>query len=150
MGLLKLLRGFIMKALKKLLGIYSLAVTALLFFMPYGAYAGQEAGLSFATGTTFDYVNQRGSKLSLTFDNGNLTGTFTTAVGCGARIPRRVIGTYNGWAVSFTVNFQECQSITAWTGQFVSSHSQISTLWYLSLGSPPQWNSTIAGADIFK
>lgn len=101
-------------------------------------------------GTT-RWKNQRGSTLVLNNNGrGTLTGTFTTAVGCGAGIARPIAGTYNGFAVSFTANFGTCQSITAWNGMlFTASPMQIQTLWYLTTAGPPQWNSTIAGADTF-
>jgi hypothetical protein len=102
------------------------------------------------SGTT-RWRNQRGSTLVLNNPgSGALTGTFTTAVGCGAGVARPIAGTTNGYAVSFTANFGTCQSITAWSGMlYTSSPMQIQTLWYLTTAGPPQWNSIIAGSDTF-
>jgi hypothetical protein len=104
----------------------------------------------FPPGTT-RWRNQRGSTLVLTTSGTNaLTGTFTTTVGCGQGIARRISGTYNGYAVSFTANFAECKSITAWNGMlFTGSPVQIQSLWFLSTAGAPQWNSIVAGSDIF-
>jgi hypothetical protein len=104
----------------------------------------------FPPGTT-RWKNQRGSTLVLNNTGSSaLTGTFTTAVGCGQGVARPITGTYNGYAVSFTANFAECKSITAWNGMLhTASPMQIQTLWYLSTAGAPQWNSIVAGADTF-
>ncbi len=39
------------------------------------------------------WKNQRGSTLDLIIDSEKVSGTFTTKVGCGIDIPRKVIGT---------------------------------------------------------
>jgi len=112
-----------------------------------GAAGQAAAGIS---GTSF-WKNQRGSSLQLIADaTGHIKGTFTTAVGCGAGKPRALIGTYNGSALSLTVNFQECRSITAWNGHLMNQFKRIDTLWLLTLAGAPQWNSTVAGADSFR
>jgi hypothetical protein len=104
----------------------------------------------FPPGTT-RWKNQRGSTLVLNnTGSSTLTGTFTTAVGCGQGVARPITGTYNTYAVSFTANFAECRSITAWNGMlYTASPMQIQTLWYLSAAGAPQWNSIVAGADTF-
>lgn len=102
-------------------------------------------------GTTTKWKNQRGSTLVLIKDgNGNLTGEFRTAVGCGVNTPRRVFGTTNGTGISFTVNFEECTSIAAWTGQ-MESPTEMRTLWLLTVGSgdPKSFKATYAGSDVF-
>ena len=82
----------------------------------------------------------------------NLSGTFTTAVGCGAGKARRVVGTSNGTAVAFTVNFEECKSITTWNGHYTKKGNaeEISVMWYLTIAhDPPRFDSTLAGFDLF-
>lgn len=110
---------------------------------------------SFQTQTTTKWKNQRGSTLVLINDGrGNLTGEFKTAVGCEAGTPRKLFGTINGTAISFTVNFEGCISITAWNGHFdnASNPQKIKTLWLLTIGTPTapsDFKSTLAGSDEF-
>lgn len=100
-----------------------------------------------------EWTNQHKSVLKLIVDaSGMVSGTFTTGVGCGAGKPRKVVGSMNGLAISFTVNFEECESITAWNGHFImdGANESLSTLWHLTIGvSPVSFKSTLAGADIF-
>ncbi len=49
--------------------------------------------------------------------------------------------------MTFTVNWQECNSLTSWTGNY--STNTLTTLWLLTVSGPPKWNSIIAGADTF-
>jgi hypothetical protein len=49
--------------------------------------------------------------------------------------------------MTFTVNWQECNSITSWTGNYNAGTT--TTLWLLTVSGPPQWNSINAGTDIF-
>ena len=107
-----------------------------------------------------EWSNQYNSVLKLSIEEtGAISGTFTTAVGCGASKPRKVIGTMNGLAISFTVNFEECESVTAWNGHLLvdkddkdnKDKQTLSTLWHLTIGKGPvTFASTLAGADVFK
>jgi Avidin family len=101
--------------------------------------------------STTRWKNQRGSTLVLIKDaNGNLTGEFKTAVGCGVNKPRKLFGTTNGSGLAFTVNFEECTSIGSWTGQ-MESPTEIRTLWLLTVdsGDPKSFKATYAGSDVF-
>ncbi len=94
------------------------------------------------------WKNELKSEMTVSIDGAGLvSGTYTTAVGCGAGRARPLTGICNGYAVSFTVNWQECASVTAWSGTY--SSGSISTLWHLVLAKQPSWDSTIAGADTF-
>jgi hypothetical protein len=103
-----------------------------------------------AAGTA--WVNENGSIMTLTNvdpTTGLMTGTFVTAVGCGVGKVRPLTGFYNQLAITFTVNFQECQSATSWSGQMNQASNRIVTLWYLAVSGPPAWNSILAGTDVF-
>lgn len=102
------------------------------------------------------WKNQRGSTLVLINDGkGNLTGQYKTAVGCGIGIPRKLVGTINGAAITFIVNWEECGSVTAWTGSMdnPSDPKEINTMWLLTVGaspsSPANFKATYAGSDTF-
>jgi hypothetical protein len=106
--------------------------------------------------TTTTWKNQRGSTMVLTNDGkGNLTGTYKTAVGCKPGVPRKLFGTINGSAITFIVNWEDCGSVTAWTGHFDdrTNPKQIQTLWLLSIGTggtaPSDFKTTLAGSDDF-
>lgn len=102
------------------------------------------------------WKNQRGSTLVLINDGkGNLTGQYATAVGCHPNVPRKLVGTINGTAITFIVNWEECGSVTAWSGSLDSAGDpkEITTLWLLTVGespsSPANFKSTYAGSDTF-
>jgi hypothetical protein len=105
------------------------------------------AGLSWA--------NEAGSVLSITSvgPNGLLSGTFTTKVGCGHGKPHPVTGWFypaaNGGAVTFSVYWNGCNSVTSWLGQFNNTTNHFQALWHLSVASAPVWNGIVAGSDIF-
>jgi hypothetical protein len=122
-------------------------VTAIVFVLGFGC-AVQAADL--ATGSV--WINENNSTLiinSVDSNTGLMTGTFTTGVGCGVGVQRPMTGFYNQGAMTFTVNFQNCNSGTSWAGQLSATGNQIMTLWYLALSGMPQWNSIIAGTDTF-
>ncbi|MEE8505225.1 MAG: avidin/streptavidin family protein [Kiloniellales bacterium] len=97
---------------------------------------------------TYTWVNELGSTMTTTWGaDGLITGTYVTAVGCGAGTVRPLTGWWNKGAMTFTVNWQECNSLTSWTGNYASG--KIATLWLLALSGPPEWNSINAGADTF-
>jgi hypothetical protein len=105
-----------------------------------------------ALNTTTTWVNELGSEMTIAIgSNGAITGTYVSAVGCGAGTAFPLIGWWNNQAMTFTVNWgATCNSLTAWTGHWTSTGgSKIGTLWYLAVGGPPQWNSTVAGTDTF-
>ncbi len=98
------------------------------------------------------WINQNNSKLlisSVDPNTGLMTGIFATGVGCGVGVQRPMTGFYNQGAMTFTVNFQECNSATSWSGQLSATGTQIMTLWDLSSSGRPQWNSILSGTDTF-
>ncbi len=106
---------------------------------------------SFPSGTSY-WANERGSTIRV--DNGGggkLSGKFTTAVGCGKGIAKPLVGFYNGNSVGFVVEFgKDCPSTTSWNGAlWAGTPNHLKTLWYLTLGGVPAWNSTNAGSDNF-
>ena len=122
-----------------------LAAVVFALVLPHAAGAQE-----LAAGTV--WVNENNSAMTLTNvdpTTGLMTGTFVTGVGCGVGVVRPLSGFYNQGAITFTVNFQECQSATSWSGQMSSTGSQIVTLWYLAVSGPPAWNSVMAGSDVF-
>ena len=111
-------------------------------------YGGVAVAQQLSAGTTFVWVNQLGSKMTTSWGaDGLITGTYVSAVGCGAGTVRPLSGWWNNSAMTFTVNWQECNSLTSWTGNYESG--TLTTLWQLSVSGPPEWNSIVAGADTF-
>ncbi len=97
---------------------------------------------------TYVWVNELGSKMTTSWGaDGLITGTYVTAVGCGAGTAKPLTGWWNNSAMTFTVNWRECNSLTSWTGNY--STNTLTTLWLLTVSGPPQWNSITAGADTF-
>ena len=95
------------------------------------------------------WVNELGSEVSVEVDDsGRMSGTYTTAVGCGEGKAKPMSGFCNGYAVTFTVNWEECLAATAWSGTY--ENGKINTLWQLVSGKRPSWNSIIAGTDVFN
>ncbi len=125
--------------------VIRLAAVVFTLVLPHAAGAQE-----LAAGTV--WVNENNSAMTLTSvdpTTGLMTGTFVTGVGCGVGVVRPLTGFYNQLAITFTVNFQECQSATSWSGQMNPTGNQIVTLWYLAVSGPPAWNSIIAGTDVF-
>ncbi len=109
---------------------------------------GSAVAQQLTAGATYIWVNELGSKMTTSWGaDGLITGTYVSAVGCGAGTVRPLSGWWNNAAMTFTVNWQECNSLTSWTGNFGAG--KINTLWLLTVSGPPQWNSIIAGADTF-
>jgi len=101
------------------------------------------------------WVNEDGSVLAITTvaPNGLLTGTFTTQVGCGAQKAQPVTGWYvaagAGGALTFSVNWEGCNSVTAWSAQYSNATGSFRALWHLAVASGPVWNGIISGAHTF-
>ena len=111
-------------------------------------YGGVAVAQQLSADTTFVWVNQLGSKMTTSWGaDGLITGTYVSAVGCGAGTVRPLTGWWNNAAMTFTVNWQQCNSLTSWTGNYGAG--KITTLWQLTVSGPPKWNSIIAGADTF-
>ncbi len=111
-------------------------------------YGGPAVAQQLTAGTTFIWVNELGPKMTTSWGaDGLITGPYVSAVGCGAGQVRPLSGWWNNSAMTFTVNWQECDSLTSWTGNY--NAGTIATPWQLTLSGPPKWNSIIAGADTF-
>lgn len=54
-----------------------------------------------------------------------------------------------GGALSFTVNWEGCNSVTAWTAQYSNATGAFRALWHLAIASGPVWNGIVAGAHTF-
>jgi hypothetical protein len=84
---------------------------------------------------------------------GNLTGEYTTAVGCTDVVgkPQKLTGTINGSAITWTVNWgAQCRSVTSWVGQ-METPTTINSLWLLGLNpqNPKDFKAIYAGSDLF-
>jgi hypothetical protein len=111
---------------------------------------------------TITYKNQRGSMMTLTWHSsgqnvGELTGTFTTAVGnCKEDIgvPLPLAGFFNGNAISVIVNFPHCKQVVAMTGNLNNDSTNIHTIWLdANQADDPQgqnWNTNIIGSDTYQ
>ncbi len=109
---------------------------------------GNAVAQQLTVGSTFTWVNELGSKMTTSWvADGLITGTYVIAMGCGAGKVRPLRGWLNNAAMTFTVNWQECNSLTSWTGNYHAG--TLTTLWQLTLSDPPQWNSIITAADTF-
>ena len=101
------------------------------------------------------WVNQLGSVLTINniAPNGLMTGTYTSKVGCSAGTAQPMTGWYyggsTGGAITFSVFWNGCNSVTSWSGQYNYQNAQFQTLWYLTLASAPAWNGINAGTDTF-
>lgn len=121
--------------------------------MACASTSSAQAPHTFAAGTS--WVNELGSVLTINSigASGLMTGTYTSTAGCGANTPQPMTGYYyagqSGGAMSFSVAWQNCNSVTSWAGQFNYATGEIDTLWHLSAAAAPAWNGTYAGADTF-
>ncbi len=96
------------------------------------------------------YQNAAGSRMELIFsDTGGLSGTYVSALGCAKDTPAPLIGWSNGKAITFTVNFGDCGSITSWAGH-VNDDGTIDTIWTLSRGETSEWNTLLTGSAHFE
>ncbi len=129
-----------------MLRTYLVAGAMLIVSIVYGGSAAVAQQLT--TGATYIWVNELGSKMTTSWGaDGLITGTYVSAVGCGAGTVRPLTGWWNNSAMTFTVNWQECNSLTSWTGNY--NANTLTTLWLLTVSGPPQWNSITAGTDTF-
>ena len=115
--------------------------------------ARAQAETKLAAGLSF--VAEDGSVLTIKEigPNGQLTGTVTTQVGCGAKKPQPMTGWYYpdgaGGALGFSVNWEGCKSVTTWSAQYSSATGSFRALWHLAIASAPVWNGIVTGAQTF-
>jgi hypothetical protein len=101
------------------------------------------------------WINERGSVLTIANigSNGLLSGTYVTSVGCSAGQPQPMTGWYygaeNGGAITFSVVWLGCNSVTSWSGQFNNQSGGFQTLWLLTAAGAPVWNGIHTGTDTF-
>jgi hypothetical protein len=94
------------------------------------------------------WINELQSEMTVTIDaSGAMSGSYTSAVGCGAGKSRALLGFCNGDAVSFAVSWQECGATTAWNGTYVDG--TLTTLWQLPQARKPSWDSMLIGTNTF-
>lgn len=117
--------------------------------------ASQEARAQTKLTAGSSWVNELGSVLTINTiaPNGLMTGTYVTKVGCSAGTPQPMTGWYysgsTGGAITFSVYWQSCNSVTSWSGQYNYSNASFQTLWYLTAAAAPSWNGINAGTDTF-
>jgi hypothetical protein len=58
-------------------------------------------------------------------------------------------GGSTGGAITFSVAWNGCNSVTSWSGQFNTNTGNFQALWYLTLAAAPAWNGINAGSDTF-
>ena len=131
-------------------------ITASLFALASCAQA-QEAAPPVTGGGCLpagQWVNDRGSAVTLSCDGDRLSGVYNTNVGQpdkGQSFP--LTGWVEGDNLSFTVNFKGYGSITAWVGQIEGE--QLKTLWHLTRNvddnkeAEDMWKSVTSGASVF-
>lgn len=101
------------------------------------------------------WVNELGSVLTINTiaPNGLMTGIYITNVGCGSGTAQPMTGWYysgnTGGAITFSVYWSGCNSVTSWSGQYNINNGNFQALWYLTLASAPAWNGINAGSDTF-
>jgi hypothetical protein len=105
----------------------------------------------------FTWTNEYGSTLTVTSFNqttGAISGSYTNNAssscdeGAAQAMTGWLVQGSTGTAISFSVNFLNCNSSTVWTGQ-LNNTSGFQALWLLSLAEPVVWNGISAGADTF-
>jgi hypothetical protein len=119
-----------------------------------GSSAASHSQSTLASGSS--WVNELGSILTINniASNGQMTGTYVTKVGCSAGTQQPMIGWYysgssGGGAITFSVYWNGCGSVTSWSGQYNTSNGTFKALWYLTLAGQPVWNGVNAGSDTF-
>ncbi len=105
------------------------------------------------------WYNQHGSSMELSVSEaGAVSGKFRSGVGLSHRDEQfDVTGFVAGEVISFVVDFSKYETLTTWTGHFVSEDGgpQIQAMWHMAVATPPRhgrdlWKGTWTGADIFR
>jgi len=104
------------------------------------------------------WTNELGSEMALTVNNGEVKGTYRTAVG---EAPDEEVFDLIGYAkddlIVFCVNFGAYGSLTAWAGQHAVENEKemILSLWHLARntvdGHDPKhlWSTMLTGSNTF-
>jgi hypothetical protein len=122
-----------------------------------GAALGLAGAVAPAGAAVWTWTNEHQSILSVdsVTADGLLTGTFTNKApkSCDINSPQPMTGWIGygstGIAISFTVIFKGCDSITTWSGQVDPQTGNFTALWLLSLEMPIAWNGITANTDTF-
>jgi len=97
----------------------------------------------------FNFTNQAGSSMSFAIDEkGAIKGSYISALGCGIGKKRPLTGWRNAKAITFSVNFEDCGSVTSWVGHS-SDLKEIETIWTLVRGDE-SWDMKLTGISHFK
>ena len=100
------------------------------------------------------WYNQHGSSMELSIsETGAVSGKFRSGVGLSHRDEQfDVTGFVAGEVISFVVDFSKYETLTTWTGHFVSEDGgpQIQAMWHMAVATPPRhgrdlWKGTWAG-----
>ncbi len=123
--------------------------------------AKTETGKTQELETMYNFVglwrNQHGSEMNITSaENGRISGSFKTGVGAfDSEEEHALVGCTSGTLISFCVNFEKYNSLTAWAGQHTSPNGEdkIETMWHLARTLPDAsddlWAGIWTGSDTF-
>jgi hypothetical protein len=110
------------------------------------------------------WYNQLGSKMELTLQNGQVSGTYESSVGAAAgKGPYKLSGRTDtdqdlesqniGFTVSWENDKGSLDSVTSWSGQMqtIEGKEIISTFWILTIETKADvnWKSRLIGSDRF-
>lgn len=123
-------------------------VARLIFLIAFTAFTPLTSAAACRMPTGKTWTNELNSHMKINIDDsGKISGTYTSSVGCEPKTPRPISGFCNGYAVTFSVDWGHCNSITTWSGTY--QHRTLETLWQLVLGNKPTWHSVLTGSDKF-
>lgn len=98
------------------------------------------------SGKTWD--NGKGAEVTLDVSTtGSVSGSYTTAIGCGAGTRRPLTGFCDGHAVAFLIGQPECELIASWSGAF--DHNALEVIWHRVSAKRPSVDSIHTGTDTF-
>lgn len=122
----------------------------------FAADTGQSAAVESLKGHTV-WVNTRGSQMSISVSaSGHISGSFINHDGNFScqNTPYPISGWVDGTAVSFSVRwdnqFENCNSVTGWTGFLDTAGGKIETHWNLSVSGSTDPSQILAGTDTFS
>lgn len=99
------------------------------------------------------WVNEYGTVLRIddVASNGRLSGTVTTRAGWGAGEAQPMTGWYfrHGGAITFSVYWDGCESLTAWMGRINTATGGFQAMWYVAGAAVPPGSGVVAGSNLF-
>ncbi len=103
------------------------------------------------------WVNSRGSEMYISVSSsGHVSGSYINHDGNYScqNSPFPVSGWVDGTAISFSVRwdnqFENCNSVTGWTGYYDSSTGKIETKWNLAVSGSTDPSQISSGTDTFS